>query len=394
MPQSWCNWSGSVACTPRRRERPAHERELPALLRAAAAEGLPVRVAGRGHSHTPLVACDGLLLELDALAGVWEADPAAREATLGAGTQLAALGAPLAAQGLSMENLGDIDTQALAGAIATGTHGTGRTLRSLSNQVIGLRLYTADGEALDCSATSSPRIFDAARVSLGALGVVAAVRLRLLPAYRLHERIWREDVEPALEALPERIAGNRHFELFWLPQKDRLELKALNPTQLAPDAPLGPRERVGAAHEILPSRREQRFVEMEYAVPAEEGVTCFLAVRECMRRRHPEVAWPVELRTLAADDVPLSPAQGRETVTLSVHQGAELPYQALFADCEAIFRSFRGRPHWGKLHGLRAAELRELYPRWDDFHAVRRELDPGGRFLNPYLRELFGDALG
>jgi FAD/FMN-containing dehydrogenase len=393
MTETWCNWSGSVRCAPQRRERPTSEAQLAALLRGAASQGLGVRVAGRGHSHSPLVATDGLLLETDALTGIEACDAQAREATLRAGTQLAEIGAPLHEQGLAMENLGDVDVQALAGAISTGTHGTGCRLRNLSNQVAGLRLYTADGEPLECSTTSAPRVFEAARVALGTFGVIAAVRLRLLPAYQLHERIWREDTLPSLAALPERIASNRHFEFFWLPGKDRVELKTLNPSRL-PSGVLADqrRERVGPAHAILPSVRDVRHVEMEYAVPAELAVACFLELRECMQRRHPDVFWPVEFRTLAADEIPLSPAYGRETVTLSLHQGAELPHRDFFADGEAIFRNFKGRPHWGKLHSRTARELRELYPRWDDFHALRRELDPRGRFLNAYLRELFGDA--
>jgi len=223
--------------------------------------------------------------------------------------------------------------------------------------------------------------------------VITAVRLRLVPAYQLHERIWREDVEPALAMLPERIASHRHFEFFWLPHKDRLELKALEPSTLASGVLADRRrERVGPAHAILPSLREERHVEMEYAVPAAQGVACFLELRECLRRRHPDVFWPVEYRTLAADEIPLSPAYGRETVTLSVHQGAGLPHEQLFADAEAIFRNFAGRPHWGKLHRCTARELRDLYPRWDEFHALRRELDPRRRFMNAHLRELFGDA--
>lgn len=393
MTQTWCNWSGSVRCEPRRRERPTSEAELAQVLRSAAREGLGVRAAGRGHSHSPLVATDGLLLELDALRGIEACDAAAREATLRAGTMLAEIGAALRESGLAMENLGDVDVQSLAGAIATGTHGTGARLRNLSNQVVGLRLFTAQGDALACSASEAPRLFDAARLSLGCLGVVASVRLRLLPAYSLHERIWREDVAPALEALPERIASHRHCEFFWLPQKDRVELKTLDPSEL-PSGVLADRrrERVGPAHEILPSVRDVKHVEMEYAVPAEHGVACFRELRECMRRRHPDVFWPVEYRTLAADELPLSPAYGRDTVTLSLHQGVELPWREFFADGEAIFRNYRGRPHWGKLHGLAARELRALYPKWDDFHALRRELDPRGRFLNAHLRELFGDA--
>ena len=393
MTQTWCNWSGSVRCHPRQRERPSSEAELAALLRSTAHAALGVRVAGRGHSHSALVATDGLLLELEALSGIEACDASAREATLRAGTKLAEIGAPLRERGLAMENLGDVDVQSLAGAIATGTHGTGARLRNLSNQVVGLRLFTAEGDALECSAQQRPELFDAARLSLGCLGVVASVRLRLLPAYSLHERIWREDVSPALEALPERIAANRHCEFFWLPQKDRVELKTLNPSELPSGSlPDRRRERVGPAHAILPSVRDVKHVEMEYAVPAEHGVACFLELRDCMRRRHPDVSWPVEFRTLAADALPLSPAHARDTVTLSLHQGAGLPWRDFFADGEAIFRNYAGRPHWGKLHALGARELRELYPKWDEFHALRRELDPRGRFLNAHLRELFGDA--
>jgi FAD/FMN-containing dehydrogenase len=306
-----------------------------------------------------------------------------------AGTKLSALGRELFALGLALENLGDVDVQALGGALATGTHGTGRTLPNLSARVSGLRLLLADGSLRVLRAEDDAETLAAARVSLGALGVVSAVRIDCMPAYRLHERTSRMPIETCLASLAERVAASRHFEFFWYPARDFAETKTLEPTELPPDAVAGRKyERIGWSHEILPSVRELRFVEMEYAVPAEHGPDCFRAVRERMQQKHPDVVWPVEYRSVRADDAWLSPAHGRDTVTLSVHQGAELPWQDFFADVEPLLREHGGRPHWGKRHGLGSRELGPLYPRFDDFRRLRAELDPGARFLNAHLREL------
>jgi FAD/FMN-containing dehydrogenase len=231
----------------------------------------------------------------------------------------------------------------------------------------------------------------ALRVSLGALGVFTALELRLTPAYRLHERIRRMPINECLDGLEDEIRDNRHFEFFWLPHKDAAEVKTLNVTQ-EPVSDLAdhPYERVGWSPHIITSERNDKFFEMEYAVPAEHGLACFREVRKRMQERHPEVLWPVEYRTVAADDAWLSNATGRDTVTLSVHQDGSLPYRDFFEDVEPIFWNYAGRPHWGKIHTLTADRLRALYPEWDSFLAVREELDPQGRFLNAHLREIFG----
>jgi FAD/FMN-containing dehydrogenase len=392
-PAAWSNWSGTVRCEARAVARPESEAELCELLRTASERGETIRAAGSGHSHTALVATDGVVVDLEALRGIHDQDGEHREARIGAGSLLSSLGAPLRERGLAMENLGDVDVQTLAGALATGTHGTGRRLGSLAAQVAGLRLATSRGEVIDCSERENAEIFDAARVSLGALGILTQVTLRLLPAYRLHERITREDVDECLACFDERSQRHRHCEFFWLPGKDVAEVKILDPTDRAPD-PLPERrfERIDHSDRVLPSARELRFVEMEYALPAEAGIDCFRELRSLMRTRHPSVLWPLEFRSVAADDIPLSPAHGRETVTLSVHQGNELPYQAFFADAEAVLRNHRGRPHWGKWHTCTARELRDLYPRWNDFARVRETLDPRGTFLNDHLRTILGTA--
>ncbi len=396
----WRNWSGSVACAPAQFAMPASEAEIATLVAAPA--GSNVRVAGTGHSFTPLCATDGTLISLDGMQGLIAADAAAQTATIWAGTKISQIGAPLLAAGLAMANMGDIDVQALGGAVGTGTHGTGRTLGNISTQVVGLRLVLASGDLLDCSPEREPEIFSAARVSVGALGVLTRITLRVLPAYRLHERTWPATFEECMDQLPRLVEENRHFEFFWSPGEDLCAMKALNPTteeaiaeeRPAPAVPgrmaryLGP-ERIDWSYRIFPSVRSVKFVEMEFSVPAGQGPGCLREIRHLMQMRYPEVVWPVEYRTLKSDDIPLSPAFGRETVTISIHQAAELPYRDFFADAEAIFRNHRGRPHWGKMHWHTARELRDLYPQWDAFLAVRARVDPHGRFLNPYLRDLF-----
>jgi uncharacterized protein (TIGR02118 family) len=387
--REWRNWSGSVRSRPRRTAAPTTEDEVAAIVRDASRAGLPVRIAGTGHSFTPLCASDGVIVSLDALGGIVSSDRATGEATVWGGSTIRALGPLLRAEGLAMESMGDIDRQTIAGAVSTGTHGTGAWFGSISTQVTGLTLVTADGERIECSSAVEPAVFESARVALGALGVIARVRLRLLPAYRLHEMRWDWPFSRAMEALARMIADNHHFEFFWSSQGDVCAMKSLNPTDREPGEP-APGQRIDWSDRVFPSERTFTFNEMEFALPAEHGPECMHEIRDLMRGRHADVAWPVEYRTVAADDIPLSPAHGRPTVTISVHQAAQLPHQAFFADVEAVFRNHHGRPHWGKMHTHTARELALLYPLWDRFHAVRARLDPRGRFLNSHLREILG----
>jgi FAD/FMN-containing dehydrogenase len=412
MAEVWTNWAGSVACRPRYLETPGSEAELIELVKKAAAEQVTVRVTGSGHSFTPLCAADGMLISLDRLQGVVSIDPARLEATVWAGTKIWQMGEPLWQAGLAMANMGDIDRQSLAGAISTGTHGTGRSLGSISSQVVGLRLVTAEGTVVECSAETEPELLKAGQVSLGALGIISQVRLRLVPAYRLHERSWAIPAEECLAELGSLIAANRHFEFFWSPKEDACAAKALNPVAAGsgeiagdgvealagPPSPPGSLarylkpEQVDHSYRVFPSERTIRFNEIEFALPEASGPDCFREIRELMQHKYPEVTWPIEYRTLAADDIDLSPAYGRASVTLSVHQAHNRPYKRFFADVEAIFRNHAGRPHWGKIHRHSARQLRPLYPKWDQFQAVRARLDPQGRFMNAHLRSLFDET--
>jgi FAD/FMN-containing dehydrogenase len=359
-----------------------------------------VRVAGTGHSFVPLCATDGTLISLDNLQGLISLDRGAGTATFWAGTKIAAMGEPLLEHGFALANQGDIDKQAIAGALATATHGTGASLGNLSSMLAGLRLVLADGSLLDLDAASDPEAFRAARVSLGALGVVTRVTLRVLPAYRLHEKSWPESFDECLGRLDEHVAANRHFEFWWAPPIDTCAVKTLNPTaaevgvrETEPPSGLLKRyinpERVDWSYRIFPSERTNLFNEIEFSLPAENGPACVRELRRLMQTGHPDVLWPIEYRTVAADDAFLSPHEGQPSVTISLHQAANLPHEAFFADAEAVLRAYGGRPHWGKWHTLTAAELEPLYPGWKAFQAVRRRLDPVGTFANSYLRTLF-----
>jgi len=381
------NWSGRVDAKPARLAQPATLEEIQRTVRAHQGG---VRVVGTGHSCTPLCATQGTLVNLDRYAGVIDANPQTKHAAIRAGSKIHDLGPPLREHGLAFHNQGDVDVQSLAGAVSTGTHGTGPGLGSMSTAVRRIGLVLADGDTLTCSAEIEPEVFRVARVSLGALGIIYELEVELVDAYNLHQREWKADVSEADRFL-DLARETRHLEFFWAPSRDVLYMKTLDSTDAPPD-PMHdrPRELVGPSHEVFPSIREERFNEMEFAVPAERGSECFREIREVMRERHPEVFWPVEVRTLAADDIPLSPAYERASVTISVHQAADLPCDALFADTQAVFANHGGRPHWGKFHDLDAKTLAPLYPEWDAFLLVRERLDPEGRFANDYLRGVLG----
>jgi FAD/FMN-containing dehydrogenase len=385
----WTNWSGRLEASPAEIIAIADEAGALRAVERAAAQGRRIRMQGTGHSHSPLVVTDGLLLDTGDLSGVVEADRGRAEAVIRAGTKLSALGEPLRAAGLALRNQGDIDRQALAGALATGTHGTGPTLQNLSASLLDARLVLADGRVVTCSAEVEPELFSAARLSLGGLGVMTELRMALRPAYKLRERMWLEDLDAILDHIDELTTATRHFEFFWLPGKSRAACKSLEETDAEPEYPLASEgARLAWSHEVLANDRPDKHTEMEYSIPAAHGPECIRALRALIVRDFADLTWPIEYRTLAADDVWLSTAYERPTVTISVHQGIDLPDERLFRACESIFLEFDGRPHWGKRHFLSGEALRARHPRWDDWWRVRDGVDPGDRFLNEHLERI------
>ena len=385
----WSNWSGRVTAEPAEVARVRDEAEVTALVRRAAQRGVSLRCQGAAHSHAPLVATRGIVLDTAELTGVVEVDAASRRARIRAGTRIAALGAPLRARGVALHNQGDIDRQAIAGAVATGTHGTGRTLPNLSATVVGARLVLSDGEIAECDASREPELFELARLSLGAVGVVSELCLSVRDAYKLEERMWLEPLDDVLDRSDALARGTRHFEFFWMPGSRRAACKTLAETDAEPIHPLAAEgSRLSWSDEVLANDRPVKHSEMEYALEAAQGPPCFRALRERIAADFPELRWPLEYRTVAADGLWISPATGRETVTISVHQGIDAPDEPLFRACEEIFREHGGRPHWGKVHYQGGGELAALHPRWRDWWRVRDRYDPDGRFLSPYLESL------
>ncbi|HTP77201.1 MAG TPA: D-arabinono-1,4-lactone oxidase [Rhizomicrobium sp.] len=428
--RKWSNWSGGVVCTPREIVAPADELSLATAVRQG---HWPVRVPGTGHSFTPLNATDGTLIDLSSFKGLRSIDPNANVATLGAATNLWAIGPLLHPHGRALKNMGDIDRQTLAGVVGTGTHGTGVTLGSLSSEVAGFRLMTAKGEILNCTPTENAEIFAAGRTSMGSLGVMTEISVNVRPAYKLVERNFLLPVDELWDKLDGFVTGNRHFEFFWFPYADVAICKTLNETsdpapdprpaeamrargetgggdartftlinELLPYAPFALRtahrmfsgSMTGAAkvrwsHEIFPSPRTVRFNEMEYAVPFEDGPQTIRKIAMEVRKRRINTGFPIEYRTVAADDIWLSPFYRRKSVTIAVHQYFRVSTSRLFDMCQSIFRSVHGRPHWGKRHTRTAEELMEIYPKFGEFRALRERLDPDGKFLNAHLRTLF-----
>lgn len=386
---SWTNWSGRHVAQPEALHFVRSEAHAAALAGAAGAAGTRLRAAGAGHSHAPLVPTPGTIVDTSGLAGLIAVDLASAQAWMYAGTPIHALGAALHDAGLALHNQGDIDRQTIGGATATGTHGTGATLANLSSAVTGARIAVASGELIDCDAHQHGDLWHAARIHLGALGIVTRLRVRLRKSFVLAEAAWHEPLDALLEAVPEHISAHRHFEFFWYPANDTAFAKTIDETTRNPVYPLEDEgSRVGWSHEVLPNHRARAHTEMEYSVPLEAGIECMRAIRSLIRADFPHVRWPVEYRTLAADEVWLSSARGRPTVTISVHEDVGNDERAYYGACEEVFLSFDGRPHWGKVHYLDGRQLERAHPDWTAWWEVRDRWDPGGVFLNPYLESL------
>ncbi|MEL7157496.1 MAG: D-arabinono-1,4-lactone oxidase [Actinomycetota bacterium] len=384
----WTNWSGRLQTTEGRLVHVRSDADAAGVASRAADEGGTVRVAGAGHSHMPLVPNE-TIVDVSGLSGLVAVDAEHRTATIRAGTPIYAIGPALHQHGLALSNQGDIDRQFLGGAVATGTHGTGRRLGNFSSRVVGARLVTAAGDVVDCSPTVEPDLWQAARHHLGALGIVTELTLEVRDAYRLREQGTVQPFEELAPGLPELGSNERHAEFFWYPVADQAVVKVIDETTDEPEYPLADEgSRVGWNYEVLPNHRTWPHTEMEYSVPLDDGPACLDAIRELLRRRFPDMRWPVEYRTLAADDVWLSTAHQRPTVTISLHMPVDDDEQPMFAAAEEVFRSFGGRPHWGKVNYLTGPELAEIHPCWESWWTVRDAVDPGGVFLNDYLRSI------
>ncbi|MEU7064279.1 D-arabinono-1,4-lactone oxidase [Streptomyces sp. NPDC046161] len=430
-PTGWRNWAGNVSATPARVVTPASVGELQEAVRGAAGDGLRVKAVGTGHSFTAAAVTDGVLIRPQALRGITAVDRTAGTVTVAAGTVLKDLNAALAREGLSLTNMGDIMEQTVAGAISTGTHGTGRDSASIAAQIRALELVTADGRLLSCSEKENPEVFAAARIGIGALGIVTSVTFAVEPLFFLTAREEPMGFDRVTAEFDEHVAENEHFEFYWFPHTGNCNTKRNNRSQ-GPAAPpgavsawvedellsnglfqavntlgravpaaipsiarvasraLSARTYTDIPYKVFTSPRRVRFVEMEYALPREHAVGALRELKAMVDRSDLRISFPVEVRTAPADDITLSTASGRETAYIAVHMYKGTPYQAYFTAAERIFTAHEGRPHWGKVHARDAEYFAGVYPRFGEFTALRDRMDPDRLFGNDYLRRVLG----
>ncbi|HWR86588.1 MAG TPA: D-arabinono-1,4-lactone oxidase [Rhodoglobus sp.] len=427
----WRNWGRSAASAPAFETRPASVDDVIAAVRFARERGLTVKPIGAGHSFTAIGATDGVRIDPAGLSGVLGVDGAL--VTLAAGTFLHQLPALFAPHRLALQNMGDIDRQSISGATSTGTHGTGAAFGGIATRIRAATLVTADAQVLRVSATENPELLRAVALGLGALGVLVDVTIEAVPEFALHALERPAPVETVLQEWPQRIAEADHFEFYVWPHSDRASTKTN--TRLPADAPLKPLGPVREAVEdgfldnevfglligigrLLPravpainrlatnvsgdrefsdhwakvftSPRRVRFREMEYAIPVEAVPDAVRAVRTLIEARGWRIEFPIEVRAAAADDLWLSTAAGRASGYIAVHRAVHADPAEYFREVEAIMVGHGGRPHWGKMHTRDADYLRTVYPRFDDFIAVRNRLDPERVFANPYLERVLG----
>lgn len=428
---SWRNWAGDQSCTPAEVLRPRSVAEVAQAVERASANRWTVRVAGAGHSFTDAVLTNGMLLSLDRMNRVLDVDRSSGLVRVEAGITLHELSPKLEAHGLAVENLGDIDVQSVAGAISTGTHGTGARLRNIPSGIRSVQLVRGDGTTLECSADDDPDAWRAARVSIGALGVITEVTLQAVPAFTLRGVDGQEPLETTLDRLDELADGNDHFEFFAFPHSPLALTRRNNRVDLPPAPPsrlssyvtdilltnhvfgllcrtgrrfpgqiprinrlvsrlAGSRIRVDASYRIFANPRRVRFTEMEYAIPRTHGAAAVRAVFQTIAEHAFDVPFPIEVRFVRGDDAFLSPANGRDTCYIAVHMFEVMAWEPYFRAVEEIMNGFDGRPHWGKRHFQTPETLRARYPQWDSFAAVRARLDPDGRFANRYVQRVLG----
>jgi L-gulonolactone oxidase len=427
----WRNWARNQRCAPVAVDEPRSLLEVVEAVETAAAARQTIKVVASGHSFTDIACTTGRMVRINALDRILEIDREAMTATVEAGIPLWRLNEELAKRGLALPNLGDIDRQTLAGACATATHGTGIRYASIPQAVVGLELVSGTGEVVRCSAKEEPDAFHAARVGLGALGVMTRATVQCEPLFRLHAVEEPKDWHSFLDEWDGIVDSNEHVDCYWFPHTETCTVKAANRTEepirartgykkwraeilygnyyVAATSAYGRRrpekipelirgvvsgmhrtERVDLSYNVFCTPRLTRFVEMEYAIPRasmREGLT---AIRALIEREHLQVDFPVEIRAIGPDDIPLSMGMGRENCYLAVHVSAGTPFERYFRGVEAIMNDLGGRPHWGKLHFQTAATLAPRYPEWDAFQEARRRLDPDGRFRSAYTDRVLG----
>lgn len=428
--KQWINWSESFISKPEMILYPKNEQDINNIINYCQKNDKKIRVIGAGHSFTPLAVTNSILLSLEHFSGIDKIDYENKRVSVWAGTTLLELGKLLYEHDLSMENLGDINVQTIAGAISTGTHGSGINFGNLSTQVTELTVITASGDYLTISDTENSHLFNAARLSLGLLGIIIKVKIKVISAHQLISVSKRSTINKSFPILKELTETNRHFEFFWFPHTETIQIKTLNPVlsnfknnikgpstfndlviengalglvsklsrmqpklskcvskMIAIGVPTG--RTIGNSFEMYATPRLVKFNEMEYSIPAEHMASAIRDINYVIQKYKFDVHFPIECRYVKGDDLWLSPSYERDSAYIAIHMYKGMEYKHFFAKLEEVFRHYQGRPHWGKEHTLTSVDLQNLFPKYNDFLQIRKQLDPNNLFLNHYLAEVF-----
>ncbi len=423
------NWGGNLSFTPSEIKYPNSEKEIIEVIQKANSENKQIRIKGSGHSWTKLIPTNSILVSLDNYQGIISIDKTESLVTVKAGTKLKLLGQLLANNGLAMENLGDIDVQSIAGALNTGTHGTGIAFGTLSTQIAALTLISGEGKNIVCSETENPDIFKAAQISLGALGIISSYTLKCVPAYILKYECKKEILDECLQKLETYNTNNRHFEFYWFPHTSTVQTKFMNISKeikkgnqllkkfndvvvdngvfwlLSEFTRLFPMISKYTSHisawgvstgsysdksnNIFATTRLVKFTEMEFNIPRENFISVIKEIQKVINKNKVKVHFPLECRFVKEDDIMISPANGRASAYIAAHMYKGMPYKPYFKLLEDIFKKYDGRPHYGKLNTFSHQDFEKVYPNWGKFKKVRNQLDPKGIFLNDYLKGIF-----
>lgn len=393
--KEWKNWSGSIHFTPASLEFPENEQAIQDLVIRSITDNRTIRPVGASHSCSAIFATNHTLLSMEKFKRTYSCDRTNKSYVVSPGMTIEEIGEFLFRNHLGMENTGHINKQAIAGAVSTGTHGAGKTLPNLSGQLLGVRMVTGTGEIKEFNQVDDPEMMQALKISLGALGIFTRLTLRAQHAYRLHRIQYCADTEDCIHNIEWLMSTNRNFCFYWYPRRDDVSIRTWNyEDEQIEKFPFGRvyKECVGWGKDVLPSQQQLKFNELEYSVDAKVAAACFQEIRQRVLQKHRRtVAWRILFRPVASDDVYLSNAFGRDTVAITIHQNASLPFNEYFDDIEPILRAWGGRPHWAKKHSLTASDLKGLYPEWERFQQIRSEIDPNGVFLNSYLRKILID---
>ena len=378
------------------------EADIQREVARAAADRYGVRTVGTGHSFTPIVETD-VLLDTSPLRGIIDVDASRLEVRAGPKTTIGDFGDPLWEHGLALANQGDIDTQAIAGAVATATHGSGLKQPNLSAVLEGARIVDGIGNVVEISRDVNTDVLAAIQTSIGLLGIMTEVTLKVVPAYDLHARVDIMKYDEVMERFQADIEEYRHFGLFWMPTEasaalynlhdagaDDCVVKRYREVEVGtPSEGLPENERIDRSYRIYPMVYDPNFHEVEYFLPIEQTRAIMDGMRRLMLDWLPLSVYPLEIRVVAGDDAWLSPNYQRDNLVVSISGEPGTHYWPYLRACDALFSEFDGRPHWGKLHFMTPDRIAGLFPRYQDFLEMRRRFDPNGTFLNPHLRPLF-----